>query len=214
MVSKSIAPFVEIPATNISLAARKPVFGVGINDADYITDYRPKGKSRIRCQYYVTWISMLTRCYSEKFLDRRPTYVGCTVAKEWHSFMNFRRWMERQDWMNKELDKDLLIIGNKIYSPETCIFISPLINRLIADESKKRKYPTGVYVNTDQGKEFFSSIMVNGKPKRLGCFATQEEARNTYKTAKAAEITKVAILQSDIGIKDGLIRHAEHLLNG
>jgi len=39
--------------------------------------------------------------------------------------------MERQDWEGKHLDKDILIPGNKIYSPDRCIFVSSLINLLI-----------------------------------------------------------------------------------
>ena len=59
--------------------------------------------------------------------------------------------MESQDWKGKQLDKDIISPGNKIYSPDTCVFVEPKINKLI--QGKKRKvsdFPIGV--NLDRGK--------------------------------------------------------------
>lgn len=95
----------------------KLVCGIGINNADYTTSLReelPKvnGKRKYRilwaCPFYKLWASMLQRCYSEKRLIKDPSYVGCSVHPDWHRFMNFRSWMEKQDWEGMELDKDIL----------------------------------------------------------------------------------------------------------
>lgn len=99
------------------------VFGVGfIGDGVY--------KSRvcgIKSSTYKAWISMLQRCYCQKYLTKRPTYTGVTVCKEWHNFQNFAEWYENNfpkvggRW---QLDKDLKSGSDRIYSPETCTFLS------------------------------------------------------------------------------------------
>lgn len=109
----------------------KLVCGVGINDADYPVRIRSHIKQdgtfldEWRCPFYTKWQKMLSRCYgkynkSQKF----NSYDQVEVCQEWLRFSNFKSWMEKQDWESKELDKDLLSGESKIYSPETCCFIS------------------------------------------------------------------------------------------
>jgi len=214
MTDKIITPFVEIPANKRSVWMRKLIHGIGVNDAPYMTQPKINGKTAF-CTFYTIWRSMIQRCYSEKCLVKHPAYIGCTVIEEWHSFMKFRRWMKSQDWKGKELDKDILIIGNKIYSPETCIFVSSQINTLlIYNQENKGGYPAGVSLSDRGKKKFQAECQINGKKKYLGRFETIEEASEVYKAAKSNEIKRVALLQSDIRIREGLLRHAEHLLNG
>ena len=108
------------------------VYGVGTNDAGYaiqvmesVRGANGKPKQRIIwfCPFYRRWVHMLERCYSERYQEKKPTYIGCTVCEEWLRFSNFKSWMETQDWEGKHLDKDLLVEGNKIYSPDTCILV-------------------------------------------------------------------------------------------
>ena len=198
----------------ILLNEKNLVRGVGVNDADYTVCETINGK-KTTCHYYAVWIDMFTRCYSKKYHAKKPTYIKCTVAEEWHKFSNFKKWMEKQDWQGKELDKDVLNIGNKIYSPDTCIFVSQLINCILTHEkSTKGKYPVGVNFNDSQNNKFIARCQTSGKRKYLGRFSTPEEAGKAYRIAKAEEINRVASLQADARIKNGLIRHAEYLLNG
>jgi hypothetical protein len=139
--------FIEIPASKRSLALRKPIYGIGTNDADYMVDPRIDGK-RGRCPIYRVWKSMLERCYSEKRQAKCPTYIGCTVCKEWLTFSNFRRWMVNQDWQGKQLDKDILVKGNKIYSAETCCFVTQAVN-MIESRAKHYKFISPVGENVD-----------------------------------------------------------------
>lgn len=107
-----------------------PVYGFGINDAEYpvnITEGEGlKRKTVWRCPYYQKWVNMLDRVYG----SQRPTYIDVKVCSEWSSFTTFKSWMQTQDWEDKELDKDLLGDG-KLYSPETCYFISKKVNMLL-----------------------------------------------------------------------------------
>lgn len=77
---------------------------------------------------YKTWINMLNRCYDPMYQARCPTYVGCSVCAEWHNFQNFAEWMSTQDHEGKQLDKDIKVEGNKVYSPDTCTFATPADN--------------------------------------------------------------------------------------
>ena len=99
------------------------VYGVGINDADYQVS-----KGNWRCPFYKTWKNMLARCYSPAFQRNQPLYIGCSVDERWHRFSHFKAWMEGQDWEGKALDKDRLTNGNKIYGPDTCVFLTSAEN--------------------------------------------------------------------------------------
>lgn len=57
------------------------VYGVGINDADYVTQPTVNG-GRGSCLFYQTWRSMIERCYSLKRLKKFPSYLGCSVCEE------------------------------------------------------------------------------------------------------------------------------------
>lgn len=126
---------------------------------------------------------MLQRCYSANLQACRPTYIDCKVCSEWHNFLAFKSWMELQDWKGKELDKDL--IGNgKLYSPETCVFVSPSLNTLFLDCGANRgEYPLGVCWNKEIRK-FQAAIRINGKSKYLGSFSNPNDAHETWLSAK------------------------------
>ena len=161
----------------------KLAYGVGINDADYVVQPTVNGK-QVRCQFYEVWKGMLARCYSAKGQARRPTYIGCTVAPEWHSFMSFRAWMEQQDWEGKQLDKDLLIAGNKVYSPDTCVFVSRKLNMFTTDSGATRgQWPIGVNWH---GETFRATCRnpFSGKCEHLGRFTCQHEAHEAWRARK------------------------------
>ena len=198
--------FVEIPASKMSLAKRKPICGVGINDSTYITDTIIDGK-RMACPYYRKWLGIIQRCYSSKHHERCQTYIDCSVCDEWLLFSNFRRWMVDQDWEGKEIDKDILFPGNKEYHPDKCVFVSSHTNTILCDSGAARgELPIGVSKN---GKYYHAKIGKAGKRKYLGNFSTPEEASHAYKIAKRNEITIIANHQCDGRVKDALIRQAD-----
>lgn len=94
-----------------------------------------KYKSRTNGKHnkdYVCWKSMLERCYSEKLHKRKPTYQDCYVCQEWHNFQNFADWFSKNysyETMHKwQLDKDIIVPGNRVYGPDTCCFVPNDIN--------------------------------------------------------------------------------------
>lgn len=196
------------------------VYGVGVNDADYIlrvseelgvVNGRRKRKVIWKCPYYSSWVNMLCRCYSEKYQKRMPTYIGCSVCEEWLTFSNFKEWMEGQDWKGKSLDKDILVQGNKVYCPSTCVFIPEALNNLLAVNLKKRgEYPIGVCFDIFT-QRFMSSMTVNSKSTYLGRFDCPLTAHKQWQIKKASVITEVANSQADKRIRDALLGRANKL---
>lgn len=173
---------------------KKPIRGVGINDADYPVNPVVKGK-RVMCPYYCTWKNMISRCYMEDW-KRRPgietPYIGCTVVKEWHTFSNFKEWMKSQDWQGKNLDKDLKVPGNKVYGPDTCIFISPEINTLIS-EGSYAKVRDGLKKGVSMDRHRFRArIKRYGKLHSIGNFDTEDAAHNAWVVERKKYIREVA----------------------
>ena len=184
----------------------KLLYGVGINDANYNT--QPMiGSKQVMCKYYSTWKSMLERCYDSKYQTKYPTYIGCTVTEEWLTFSNFRNWMMLQDWEGKCLDKDTLAQGNKIYSPETCIFVTNAINLLfIKRDAGRGEYKLGVSFHKKKGK-YISQCKIDGKNKFLGYYLTEEEAYQVYVSFKTAHIRTIALEQTDLRLREALLNY-------
>ena len=80
---------------------------------------------------------MFDRCYYSGYQDNNPTYRGCTVAEEWHNFQNFAKWYEDNYIEGYQLDKDIKVEGNKVYGPDTCMFISKQENVEETDKGLK-----------------------------------------------------------------------------
>ena len=178
------------------------VCGVGIND---LKDIPTKD-----CPYYRVWQSMLTRCYSKSFLQKNPSYKGCSVSTEWLIFSTFKKWMVQQDWVGKQLDKDLLQFGNHIYSPETCIFVSQELNTLLTDRRNHRgAYPLGVYFMKSKNL-FKASCGVAGVQMYLGAYNTVEKASKAYISFKKELIRIAALQQVDARLKQALLTIAEN----
>ena len=138
------------PVSKRSLARRCLVYGFGVNDANYILRILKNNKVIGRCPFYTKWENMLKRCYSYKWHKQYPTYIGCSVCPDWRYFSKFRLWMQTQKWEGLELDKDLLVKGNKVYGPDTCCFLPQAINSLFGHGRGKKNnlhLPSNVYLS-------------------------------------------------------------------
>lgn len=149
---------------------------------------------------YRLWSNLLIRVYCEKHNAKHPAYKDVTVCEEWLNFQNFAEWCEQDVYFNLvdekgiryQLDKDILVKGNKIYSPETCCFVPSILNSLIVScGSKRGVYPVGVSLQK-HNNTFLSQIRKEGSRKyRLGSFSTPEEAFQAYKESKELYIKEV-----------------------
>lgn len=169
---------------------KKLVSGVGLNDADYKTQefHVVEGVKRLKwiCPFYLTWRSMLARAHSEHYKSRHKSYLGVSVCDEWLTFSNFKSWMEKQDWEGKALDKDLLVRGNKKYSPDTCIFLTSRINSFICESHSKRgKFKLGVSQDNRTKRFIARSRSGSGSSQEhIGSFLTEEEAHAAWLSRK------------------------------
>ncbi len=195
---------------------KRLVCGVGTNDADYVTQKNETigyvdGKLKLKqvwvCPYYRAWRNMLERCYSAKMQNRYPTYIGCTVSGEWHTFSNFKAWMEKQDFEGKHLDKDLLFEGNKVYSAETCVFVTGSVNNFTIDSGAARgEWQTGV--DWYKPSEKFRARCCNPFTKKkdhLGYFTCEQEAHEAWLKRKLELAHELAAIQTDPRVAKALI---------
>lgn len=157
----------------------------------------------------ILWRSVLQRCYSDKFIAKHPTYKECSVDPQWHNFQEFAEWCQWQVGFKEgwSLDKDILVKGNKIYSPEFCVFVPPAINNLVISNKVNRgSFPIGVSWNQSR-KKFTVSCHIRGQgQKEIGVFMTADAAFDCYKTFKENLIKDVA--KEWQGLVDDRVYHA------
>ena len=193
---------------------KKLVCGVGVNDLPYRTqvwEELPKnGGKRVRklvfkCPYYAAWKHMLERCYSEKYLESKPSYIGTSVCSEWVYASEFKKWMEQQDWDGKSLDKDIISPRSKLYSPDTCAFVLPATNSFVARDASRGEYPTGVDLSKRTGKyRAKCNNPFTREYESLGYFSTPEEAHEAWRKRKHELAQLVAAKESDLRIVEAL----------
>ena len=193
----------------------KLVHGVGVNDLGYrtqVTEWVTKNggkrirKTVFRCKYYVAWINMLQRCYSKKYLESNQSYIGTSVYNEWLYASTFKKWMEKQDWKGKCLDKDIIAPKSKLYSPDTCAFVLQATNLfVIASDASRGDCPIGVSLCKRTGK--YQALCQNpftGKKEHLGYFLTPEEAHEVWRERKHELAQLVAARESDSRVVEAL----------
>ena len=193
----------------------KLVWGVGVNDLGYRVHVREwvtkDGGKRTReivftCPYYAAWKNMLVRCYSKKYLESRPSYVGTSVCSEWVYASEFKKWMEQQDWEGKCLDKDIIAPGSKLYSPETCAFVLKATNSFVlARDASRGEFPIGVSLFKPTGKyRARCNNPFTVEQEHLGYFLTPEEAHEAWRKRKHELAQLVADTESDPRVVEAL----------
>ena len=110
------------------------VCGIGINDLHFSHDNPKNKQEETEHRIYLLWRAMIERCYSEYRLKLKPTYQNCKVCEKWLKLSGFVEDLPKiknyELWLNNKgkysLDKDLLQSENKnkIYSLETCQFVT------------------------------------------------------------------------------------------
>lgn len=141
---------------------------------------------------YCAWSSMLQRCYDQKLHKSHPTYIGCSVCEEWLNFQIFAHWYYNTGYSNLkyQVDKDLLVPGNKIYSPKTCCMLPAIINTSLKIENNpKSKYPAGISKN---GNQYTVGVRRGNDSRYAVGYHTVGEAVNAYRQVKQERILELA----------------------
>lgn len=170
------------------------VLGIGIIGTKY-----PRSINCKELKEYESWKCILRRCYDGKTKNSQPTYCEVTCCKEWLNYENFYEWLHSQDNFGKwhdgkrwAVDKDILVKGNKVYSPDTYCLVPQGVNCLFLKRDAARgKYPIGVRYECGRFKAICQNSII-GKTEELGKYSTAEEAFNVYKKYKEDIIKQVA----------------------
>ena len=156
----------------------------------YIGEEKYNKNNKYNPKIYPIWGGIIRRCYDDKAQEKTPTYIDCSVDERWHNYQNFAKWYEENYVEGFHLDKDILIKGNKIYSPETCCFVPREINHWFREPRRvKSKDLTGIDIlkNNKFQARFCTSI---GRISKN--FNTFEEAFSYYKTKKEHKLKELA----------------------
>jgi len=171
------------------------VCGVGINDLVDDPNYNTvkydhsSGKKKVisKCPFYMKWSGILYRCYNSD----APAYEGCTISDEWRYFSNFKKWMESRSWEGKEIDKDILVPGNKVYGEDTCLLVSRDLNNILhTAESRRGEYPQGVSP-VSRSTKYHVRQSKYGKICYIGYYDTVEEAALAYREHRREYLLEV-----------------------
>ena len=188
--------YIDFQKGEIKCPYERRVYNVGfIGEGKYKPNINRKNT-----ECYTVWQHMIRRCYDNKIHKKRPTYIDCKVCDEWLNFQNFAEWYYNNYYEVEGeqmcLDKDILYKGNKIYSPETCVFTPNGINVLFTKSNKARgKYPIGVSKEKTTGKfkaECQKQLCEKSESRYLGLYDTPKEAFEVYKIEKEKYIKYVA----------------------
>lgn len=179
----------------------KTLYGVGMLGYKY----RARINGKFTKEYY-TWAHMLERCFDNGLSEKQPTYRSVTCCEEWLLFENFYEWLHEQPnfdkWYNGKhwaVDKDILVKGNKIYSPDTCYLVPVNVNCLfLKRESQRGIYPIGVRYKDGAFTSRCHNPFTN-KNEELGSYSTSEKAFQIYKDYKEKLIKQVAQIEFENG---------------
>lgn len=159
--------------------SKKIVRGVGINDYPY-----PIKVNGENIQSYHIWQEMLSRCYK----NDSKTHSSCSVCDEWLYFSKFKEWFDEHYVEGWHLDKDILVKGNKVYSPQTCCFVPPVLN-VIVKGTQFKKEMCGV---SKYNGGYKCEITKRGKHYTFYKFRTPEQAFEKYKYEREKYIHELA----------------------
>lgn len=196
----------ELKKGTIKNPLHKSVLGVGFLG---VGGYKCSN-NRVATKEYEVWASILERCYNEDFKIKKPTYKNCTVCEEWLNFQNFAKWYHENfpkhiEGVKFHIDKDLLQLDkeNKIYSPETCVFLPQKINKFLTNNKtsiSSLKY-TGVYYLSACNKWIaITRDFELNKQIWLGSFYSDKEAKDAYIKGRKIQAEKAKQYMRDLSI--------------
>jgi hypothetical protein len=179
------------------------IYGIGITGCKYPTKTEINDRPT---KEYSIWRSILERSFVEKIKEKQPTYKNVACCDEWINFENFYEWLHSQPnfdkWYNGKrwaVDKDILIKGNKLYSPETCRLVPQNVNCLfLKREAERGSYPIGVHYTEDGFVARCRNPFLD-TAEDLGCYSTPEKAFQAYKVYKGDIIKQVAEVEYKAG---------------
>ena len=186
---------------------RQLIYGVGVNDV-MIPEF---SKTRT----YRTWGGMIRRTGKrDPNMHNFDSYKDCNLDPRWYKLSVFKEWIEQwDDYENKEIDKDILIPGNKDYGPDSCLMVRPFVNLWFKPNAAKGDLPRGVSWNPAwrRGKSpnpYRAQITpIGGKRTGLGYYSTVEKASTVFESARKEQLKILIETETDLKVKNALINN-------
>lgn len=141
----------------------------------------------VKTKEYKLWAAMKQRCRLNT-----GNYKGCYIHESFLDFQSFARWCNEQvgfSLPNYQLDKDILVPGNKVYGPNTCVFVPKDLNCF--NRVNEGEYSQGV--SWHQGTQKFRARVQDiytGARLCLGLYTSELAAFNAYCVAKDEQAAK------------------------
>lgn len=179
----------------------KLVKGLGINDIDYaLSKVNPTTGKQEREHVYSVWQAMIHR------VATNATHYGdVSCSDEFVYLSKFIDWYKQQEAIQGnlagfQLDKDLLLSGNKQYSKEACLFIPDWLNLQFIERTNKRgNFPLGAA----QYKKGFMATITDGSGKGklyLGYYPCYKLAHKAWQEAKVRHLQGIIerVISTDV----------------
>lgn len=178
--------------------------------------------TKIKAHHY--WYKMLQRAYCPVYKKEHPTYEDVTVSPDWLNYQIFAEWCTKRKQygnMGYNLDKDIIVRGNKIYSEDRCTLVPQRINKLLITKTNVHSdTPLGVKRIKDKFDRvigYTATCHDNGKDLYFGYYSNPVDAFFAYKAGKEALIKRVADEYKpmlDDKVYDALLKYVVFDTNG
>ena len=195
------------------------------SDGRWIMSYTETTPEAYICNHTrsaVVWRHMLERCQvGGRVQVKYPSYEG--TNHDFVSYQSFASWAtEEFGYSNKDsngkywqLDKDLIVRGNKTYSEDLCLFVPHRVNCILTTRAGSRgEYPLGVYFEQKAGKFRANCQQQTKIPKFLGYFEDAYEAHKEWQLEKYRQVLNMSE-DASLGnkLQNALLQAANRVMN-
>ena len=153
-------------------------------DGKWSSGYSKDGKT-YHTKASAVWHAMRQRCGVGGSKKANAAYADCVMSENFLKFQFFAEWCQTQigyGLPNYQIDKDILLEGNRVYSEVNCVFVPQELNSFFCSRSGPvSDLPKGVTRCKNSYSARFAPASVSGY---LGMFKTVEEASQSYQDAR------------------------------
>jgi len=163
------------------LGSAKNPYDKSIYREGYIGEYAPTKINKKEVKAYRIWTGIIRRCYSDEIKNTHVAYEGCSVSEEWKNYSNFYTWYTNNFYncsSEVEVDKDIFINNNKVYSEQTCLIVPGEINKFCQKSKNIGCYPSS------SKKRWYARLQHSGEMIHIGVFDDTLEAQLAFLTLK------------------------------
>lgn len=140
----------------------------------------------VESKCYKSWSGMMKRVYNPISESTKVNYGDCSVDESWFYIGNYADWFDKQVLQeNWQLDKDLLIPGNRVYSENACVFLPREVNTFLTNRANHRgEWPIGVTYHPRLNKWQATCSNNNRGNVYIGVYTSPDAAFQAYKSVK------------------------------